>query len=139
MTYYIDGMDVPFHSMLEIREFLLSLRRPCMLYQFIDRYIYYGDVHTNTYLCVAVIQIPHFSGNDRMCYQVDIVLTRDRMPYFSVLTSCPLNRSFSRFSCGCPKSTAKRSKNSRKGAFAPFFILPSWISFSRVRKGISFP
>lgn len=111
MCYYIDGMDVPFHSMIEIREFLLSLRKPWMLYQFIDRYIYYGDVHANTYLCVAVIQIPHFSGDDRMRYQVDIVLTRDRLPYYSVLASRPLNRSFIRFSCGCLKSTAKRSKN----------------------------
>lgn len=98
MCYYIDGMDVPFHSMVEIREFLLSLRRPWMLYQFIDRYIYYGDVRTNVYLCVAVIQIPHFSGSDRMRYQVDIVLTRDCITYYSVLTSRPLNRSFSRFS-----------------------------------------
>lgn len=111
MTYYIDGMDVPFHSMLEIREFLLSLRKPWMLYLFIDRYIYYGDVHTNTFLCVAVIQISHFLGNGRMRYQVDIVLTRDRMPYYSVLASRPLNRSFGRFSFGCSKSTAKRSKN----------------------------
>lgn len=111
MTYYIDGMDVPFHSMLEIRDFLLSLRKPWMLYQFIDRYIYYGDVHTNTYLCVAVIQIPHFSGNNRMRYQVDIVLTRDRIPYCSVFTSRPLNRSFMRLFSACSKSTAKRSKN----------------------------
>ena len=88
MTYYIDGMDVRFDSFLEIKDFLLSLPYR-LLYQFIDRHVYYGDSGCNVYLCVAVIEISYTPRPAGFCYTVDIVRTSDHGRYRSVSVCDP--------------------------------------------------
>lgn len=88
MTYYIDGMDVRFDSFLEIKDFLLSLPYR-LLYQFIDRHVYYGDPGYNVYMCVAFIQISYYPRSDGFRYTVDIVRTSDHSSYRSVSVSDP--------------------------------------------------
>ena len=83
MTYYIDGMDVRFDSFLEIKDFLLSLPYR-LLYQFIDRHVYYGDSDCNIYMCVAVIQISYYPRYHGYRYTVDVVRTSDDGRYRSV-------------------------------------------------------
>ena len=88
MIYYIDGMDVNFGSFFEIKDFLLSLPYR-MLYQFIDRHVYYGDPVRNVYMCVAVIQISYCPRLDGFRYTVDIVRTSDHGRYRSVSVRDP--------------------------------------------------
>lgn len=88
MTYYIDGMDVRFDSFLEIKDFLLSLPYR-LLYQFIDRHVYYGDFDRNVFMCVAVIQISYYPRLDGFRYTVDIVRTSDDGRYRSVSVRDP--------------------------------------------------
>lgn len=83
MTYYIDGLDVKFGSVVEIKDFLMSLSYR-LLYQFIDRHVYYGNVDIDTYICVATIQISYIPRFDGYRYQVDIVRASDNSRYRSV-------------------------------------------------------
>lgn len=83
MTYYIDGLDVNFGSVIEIKEFLMSLSYR-LLYQFIDRHVYYGNADIDTYICVATIQISYTPRFDGYRYQVDIVRASDSSRYRSV-------------------------------------------------------
>lgn len=94
MCYYIDGMDVRFDSIVEVKDFLLSLPHK-LLYQFIDRYIYYGDNSINCYFSVAVIRLGHIQRFNGFSYTLDIVRTVDNSRYRSVSLLRPfMNRIF---------------------------------------------
>lgn len=97
MCYYIDGMDVPFRSFDEIKDFLLSLSKPYMLYQFIDRHVYYGDSAANCYMHCSVLEVGHSANAGRLHYVVDILAACDRCVYASFVPSF-MNRSFIRVS-----------------------------------------
>lgn len=97
MTYYIDGLDVKFGSVAEIEDFLMSLSYK-LLYQFIDRHVYYGDADIDTYICVATIQISYTPGIDGYRYQVDIVRASDNSRYRSV---CLCDRFMNRYFTSC--------------------------------------
>ena len=73
MCYYIDGMDVPFRSFDEIKEFLLSLIEPYMLYQFIDRHVYFGDCVSNVFMHCSVLEVGHCIDAGKIHYVVDIL------------------------------------------------------------------
>lgn len=93
-SYYIDGMDYPFESFGEIRQFLLSLSKPYMLYQFIDRHVYFGNIVSNRFYHCAVIEVSHSFQGSRMSYHVDILLARDNDVYSSFLTCVFFSRCF---------------------------------------------
>lgn len=58
--YYIDGFDLPFGSFLEIRDFLLNLSEISLLYLFtLDRYVYYGNISDNMFMCCGYFQVKH--------------------------------------------------------------------------------
>lgn len=97
MCYYIDGMDVPFRSFEEIKDFLLSLSKPYMLYQFIDRHVYYGDCLSNSYMRCSVLEVGHSANAGKFHYEVDILAACDRCVYASFVPAF-MNRSFVRVS-----------------------------------------
>ena len=97
MCYYIDGMDVPFRSFEEIKDFLLSLSKPYMLYQFIDRHVYYGDCLSNSYMRCSVLEVGHSANAGKFHYEVDILADCDRCVYASFVPAF-MNRSFVRLS-----------------------------------------
>lgn len=97
MCYYIDGMDVPFRSFEEIKDFLLSLSKPYMLYQFIDRFVYYGDSIVNSFMCCSILEVGHVVNAGKFHYRVDILAARDRSVYASFVPAF-MNRSFIRVS-----------------------------------------
>lgn len=97
MCYYIDGMDVPFRSFEEIKDFLLSLSKPYMLYQFIDRHVYYGDSITNYFMHCSVLEVGHSTYSGKFHYKVDVLASCDRSVYASFVPSF-MNRSFVRVS-----------------------------------------
>lgn len=97
MCYYIDGMDVPFRSFEEIKDFLLSLSKPYMLYQFIDRHVYYGDRIANCFMHCSVLEVGHSSDAGKFHYEVDVLAACDRSVYASFVPAF-MNRSFRRVS-----------------------------------------
>lgn len=97
MCYYIDGMDVPFRSFEEIKDFLLSLSKPYMLYQFIDRHVYYGDCISNCFMHCSVLEVGHSANAGKFHYEVDILAACDRCVYVSFVPAF-MNRSFVRVS-----------------------------------------
>lgn len=97
MCYYIDGMDVPFRSFAEIKDFLLSLTKPYMLYQFIDRHVYYGDSAANSYMHCSVLEVGHSMNAGKFHYKIDILASCDRSVYASFVPAF-MNRSFIRVS-----------------------------------------
>ena len=97
MCYYIDGMDVPFRSFEEIKDFLLSLSKSYMLYQFIDRHVYYGDCLSNNFMHCSVLEVGHSENAGKFHYKVDILAACDRCVYASFVPSF-MNRSFVRVS-----------------------------------------
>ena len=97
MCYYIDGMDVPFRSFAEIKDFLLSLKKPYMLYQFSDRHVYYGDCVSNVFMHCSVLEVGHSLVDGKFHYEVSILAACDRCFYVSFVPSF-MNRSFVRFS-----------------------------------------
>lgn len=97
MCYYIDGMDVPFRSFEEIKDFLLSLSKPYMLYQFIDRHVYYGDSISNCFMHCSVLEVGHCANAGKFYYEVDVLASCDRSVYASFVPAF-MNRSFVRVS-----------------------------------------
>ena len=97
MCYYIDGMDVPFRSFGEIKEFLLSLTEPFMLYQFIDRHVYFGDCVSNVFMHCSVLEVGHSIDAGKIHYVVDILAACDCCIYASFVPAF-MNRSFVRVS-----------------------------------------
>lgn len=81
-SYYIDGMDVPFNSLIEISDFLSSLPGT-KIYQFIDRHIYYGNCVSNAFICCVVLKVWHVSDVERLSYGFDIVRCFDNSRYRS--------------------------------------------------------
>lgn len=92
-SYYFDGMDVPFNSLIEISDFLLSLPGT-KIYQFIDRYIYYGNCVGNAFICCAVLKIWHASDYERLSFGFDIVRCHDDSSYRSVALPAFMMRIF---------------------------------------------
>ena len=97
MCYYIDGMDVPFRSFGEIKDFLLSLNKPYMLYQFIDRHVYYGDCASNVFMHCSVLEVGHSMNAGKFHYEFSVLASCDRCSYTSFVPSF-MNRSFVRVS-----------------------------------------
>ena len=97
MCYYIDGLDVPFWSFGEIKDFLLSLSKPYMLYQFIDRHVYFGDSTANCYMHCSVLEVGHVEAVSGFRYEVSILAACDRCVYASFVPAF-MNRSFVRVS-----------------------------------------
>lgn len=91
-VYYIDGLDVPFHSIGEISEFIKSLPSP---YQLMDRHVFYGnDVDNRFYHCLAM-DVKYKESLHSGIVSVSFLLSRDDFVYSSF---CPIfmNRSFIR-------------------------------------------
>lgn len=91
-VYYIDGLDVPFHSILEILEFIQSMPTP---YQLMDRHVYYGnDFYNRFYHCLAMdVKYKESLHSGIVC--VSFLLSRDDSVYSS-FSPIFMNRSFVR-------------------------------------------
>lgn len=105
MTFYIDGMMIPFRSIVEITDFLLHLSRK-QLYQFIDRHVYCSN-NDLVWMHCAVIQLSHIFVDESLCVCVRLVNACDRSSYRLVPIGSGLACMFIRISTGQPRSPKK--------------------------------
>lgn len=91
-AYYIDGLDVPFHSICEISEFIINLPTP---YQLMDRHVYYGNVISNRFYHCLALDVKFLEGLQSGIISVSFLLARDDFVYCS-FSPCFMNRSFVR-------------------------------------------
>lgn len=108
MTFYIDGMMIPFRSIVEITDFLLHLSRK-QLYQFIDRHVYCSN-NDLVWMHCAVIQLSHIFVDKSLCVCVRLVNACDRASYSCIPINKGLACMFVRISTGQPRSPKKSNK-----------------------------
>lgn len=107
MTYYIDGLDIPFDSLGDIEHFLLSLRQPSLLYLLtLDRYVYYGDLVSNMFMCCGYLRIGHTDNPKKRHYFIHMFRIRDSDVYRSRCI-VPFTRCFINVSNRTTKSPLK--------------------------------
>lgn len=107
MKYYIDGLDIPFDSFEDIEHFLLSLRKPSLLYLLtLDRFVYYGDLDSNMFMCCGYLRIGHTDNFEERYYFVHFYRIVDD----SVYRSCCMVP-FSRYFINVSNRTTESPKN----------------------------
>lgn len=107
MTYYIDGLDIPFDSFNDIECFLLSLKQPSLLYLLtLDRYVYYGDLASNMFMCCGYLRIGHTDNSKKRHYFIHMFRVIDSDVYRSCCI-VPFARCFINMSNRTTKSPLK--------------------------------
>lgn len=91
-AYYIDGLDVPFHSICEISEFIINLPSP---YQLMDRHVYYGNLIDNRFYHCLSLDVKFLESLQSGIISVSFLLARDDSVYSS-FNPVFMNRSFVR-------------------------------------------
>lgn len=106
-SYFIDGLDIPFESFDDIEHFLLSLRQPGLLYLLtLDRFVYYGDLDSNMFMCCGYLRIGHTDNPKKRHYFIHMFRINDDSVYRS-FCMVSFSRCFMKMSNRTTKSPLK--------------------------------